>query len=245
MSQSLEKTDKGLRDEVERLKAVNEVAKVMSRHAYYHSAGKHWEELEAIWARKTPGVSFGQDDSYILGMESIKRFYGEHHDKTLRRDLAAVRKLYPDIEDKPENYGIGTIVVHPLTTPLIEVSGDGRTAKGVWYSPGQVTELGPDGKPLALWMWEKYGVDFVREDGQWKIWHLHIYYDFAVPVGKSWADSAQEDKLVDLGPEADRPRPDLEVPGTYRGYSPTTVPRMVPRPPEPYRTFSQTFSYGP
>jgi hypothetical protein len=30
---------------------------------------------------------------------------------------------------------------------------------------------------------------------------------------------------------------------TYKEWGPDTIPRLVPRPPEPYQTFSDTFSY--
>lgn len=26
-------------------------------------------------------------------------------------------------------------------------------------------------------VFKKYGVDFIREDGVWKIWHMHVYSD--------------------------------------------------------------------
>lgn len=31
---------------------------------------------------------------------------------------------------------IGILPVHSLTTPVIEVAADGKTARGVWISPG-------------------------------------------------------------------------------------------------------------
>ncbi len=37
--------------------------------------------------------------------------------------------------------------------------------------------------------------------------------------------------------------PDIEA-VTYSEWSPTTVPQFTPMP-EPYHTFSETFSYGP
>jgi len=104
--------------------------------------------------------------------EMAKKYYGELNEKNRKKNLEMVSKLYPEIENVKENEGIGSMIMHTLTTPIIEVAGDGRTAKGMWYSPGQVTEIGSDGKPIAMWMWEKYGVDFVKEGGKWKLWHI-------------------------------------------------------------------------
>jgi hypothetical protein len=243
MAESLEKA-------VERLQAVNEIQNVLAKHMHFHTTGKHWEELDTIWAKKTPGVCFAQNDRYYVGTESVRKTYGEFHDRKCQGDLEKLKKHFPKVEVKPENYAMGTYVVHPLTSPCIEIAGDGQTAKGVWYSPGQITEIGADGKPFANWMWEKYGVDFVKEDGKWYIWHLHMYYDFAVPVGgKSWAELAMEGaskKKEDTGEAPSfMPEPDLIAGETYKGFGPTNVPKLLPRLPEPYRTFSETFSYGP
>jgi hypothetical protein len=49
------------------------------------------------------------------------------------------------------------------------------------------------------WMWERYGADFANEDGEWKIWNLHTYTDFGIPVSTSyWAD-ASTDSMVGTG----------------------------------------------
>ena len=62
--------------------------------------------------------------------------------------------------------------LHPTTTPYIEVAGDGKTAKGVWISPGIITgKVGATGTLKAIWAWGSMGVDFVKEDGQWRFCH--------------------------------------------------------------------------
>jgi hypothetical protein len=238
-----------LEQKTQRALDIAEVQNVMSKHAYYHSVGYHFQELEDIWVREDGSyaatASFGQNHGYLVGMKRIKQCYGKLNERNRKKNLERVHKLYPEIENVKENEGVGSLIMHTLTTPIIEVAGDGKTAKGMWYSPGQVTEVGPDGKPIAMWMWEKYGVDFVKEDGKWKLWHIHMYTDFAVPPGKSWIDlTAKSD--FSSGGTVERPpemKPDIEK-VTYKGWSPTTVPQFIPMP-EPYYTFSETFSYGP
>ena len=238
-----------LEQKVQRALDIAEVQNVMSKHAYYHGVGYHLQELKDIWVREDGAyaatASFGQNHGYWVGIRRIKQYYGELNEKNRKKNLEMVSKLCPEIENIKENEGIGSIIMHTLTTPIIEVAGDGRTAKGMWYSPGQVTEIGPDGKPMAMWMWEKYGVDFVKEDGKWKLWHIHMYTDFAVPPGKSWIDPSTRSDFS-FGDTVERPpemKPDVEE-TTYMEWSPTTVPQLVPMP-EPYYTFSETFSYGP
>jgi len=102
----------------------------------------------------------------------------------------------------------------------------------------------------AMWAYEKYGIDFVREDGAWKIWHLHTFVDFYCPTDASWLDSTKNiasgaGTPVEEEPGAAGggfPKPDKR--GVfYKGYNLATVPQFEPRPPVPYNTFSETLSY--
>ena len=214
---------------------IQAIQNVASLHEYYHSALMHKEEIEAIWAQKTPGVSWTNNTDRYVGMPSLKKFYvdGLPKEKT------------------------GVLWVHMLTTPVIEVAGDGKTAKGVWISFGHVS--GPmEGKVTSSWAQEKYGMDFVKEDGKWKIWHLRTYVDFYSPIDASWAamagyspqDATIQQTIGKLQTKTKKEsgvKPDLAEPDEkgvyYREYSLTTVPVMQPTPPVPYCTFGETFSY--
>ena len=145
-----------LEQKVQRALDIAEVQNVMSKHAYYHGVGYHLQELEAIWVKAdgphAATASFGQNHGYWVGMERIRQFYGELNERNRKRNLELVSQRYPEVENVRENEGVGSLIMHTLTTPIIEVAGDGKTAKGMWYSPGQVTEVGPDGRPVAMWM---------------------------------------------------------------------------------------------
>lgn len=238
-----------LEEKVQRALDIQEIQNVASLHEYYHTALMHKEELEEIWAQKTPGVSWTNNTDRFVGMESLKKFYADHLVSDKKSSLEDLNKIDPSIEVKPDNYGAGILWSHMLTTPVIQVAGDGKTAKGIWMSFGHVT--GPMGGEMsAMWAYEKYGMDFVKEDGEWKIWHLHTYVDFYCPVGSVWTDPTKNiasgaGRPVEEEPGAGRePFPEPDERGTfYKGYNLTTVPVMVPKPPVPYYTFSETFSY--
>ncbi len=241
--------ESSLEQKVQRALDIAEVQNVMSKHAYYHAVGHHLQELKDVWVKEDGAwaatASFGQNHGYWVGMERIRRYYGGLNERNRKKNLEIVSRLYPEVENTKENEGVGSMIMHTLTTPIIEVAGDGKTAKGMWYSPGQVTEIGGDGRPMAMWMWEKYGADFVKEDGRWKLWHIHMYTDFAVPPGQSWTDPTVKSRFSS-GDTVERPpemKPDIEE-VTYQEWSPTTVPQLTPMP-DPYWTFSETFSYGP
>jgi len=232
-----------LEQKVQRLMDIIEVQNVMGRHEYYHAVGKHQAEIDELWAHKTPGVSFEAGDvGRTEGIKEVEKIYTVGNKVWGKNFLQEIRKIFPQIEDKKENEFIGTTTMHTLTTPVIEVAEDGKTAKGAWISPGHLTTPS-NGKLQAYWFWERYGVDFVKEDGKWKIWHFRVYTDFKTPYEKSWVENA----LNPPPPPPDTkgfPKPNRppSIP-TYKEYSPFIVPQYAPRPPEPYKTFNETFSY--
>ncbi|MBP2655086.1 MAG: hypothetical protein H6Q73_2655 [Firmicutes bacterium] len=233
-----------LEEKVQKALDINEVQIVMSKHEYYHALGTNIEELENIWTKTAPDVSFALNAGYWVGYDSIMNAYGTIHQANLEADLARLRVNYPDVAE--DALGAGILMMHTLTTPIIEIAGDGQTAKGMWYTPGQVTGIGSDGYPSAQWMWEKYGVDFIKEDGVWKIWHMLICTDCSCDVAgnTSWVtDATTTSVLKDAETATVNPTPDIQI-SPYSSYSNTQVPQNIPRMPEPYWTFSETFSYG-
>jgi hypothetical protein len=211
---------------------IAEIQNVMSLHSWYHAAQMNDVEIEKVWAHKTPDVVLALNAGYWKGMHSIKRFYGRKMDP---KDTA------------------GVFVWHAVTSPVVEVAEDRKTAKGVWYTPGLVGAY-KNGKAGGAWMWEKYGVDFVNEDGKWKIWHMHIYTDAAIPVGKAidedgidYSGEAVEALANEAAARAGRAPAPVNGPDVrkrnYMEWGPAVSPHLVPRPPEPYKTFSETFSY--
>ncbi|MBP2643710.1 MAG: hypothetical protein H6Q67_1597 [Firmicutes bacterium] len=243
-----------LEQKVQRSLDYQEIQNVMSKHEYYHALKLNKEEVDTIWCKKAPNPSFAQNQGYFVGYERLYATYRNGCEIMNNDATERMKKLYPELADKSTKdiYAVGSLVMHTTTTPIIEVAGDGKTAKGMWYSPGQITEIGPNG-PDAAWIWEKYAVDFIKEDGEWKIWHMLVSTDFCVPVagGKSWADETLNAPMggkgaqkVDEKPPADMPGPNVAV-ETYKVYSKTQVPQNFPRMPEPYWTFSETFSYDP
>jgi len=243
MNTSLEEQVKQALKLAQRAADYMEIQNVMGKHMYYHGVGAHEQEMEELWAKKHE-ITWSGNFGVQVGWKSIYKNYVEDHRKSRQIALEAVIKKHPEIENKPENWGIGTFIAHTLTTPVIEIAEDGQTAKGIWYSPGIVTEIGPDGEPMPMHMWEKYGVDFVKEDGQWKIWHIHMYYDLNWSPTGSWTDPPKPPP-ASTEAKSEAPKRTYDKPPTvvYKGYSPTTVPVLLPEIPKPYKTFSEVEPY--
>lgn len=239
--------------DAERAMAVIEVQNCMSKHAYYHQVGQHLEEMEDIWVKEDGAYAKTAHWGGYQGIELLKEYYGYYNLENKKKALEEISKV-SEVENVPENIGAGNeYVIHMQTTPVIEIAGDGKTAKGIWYTPGiAIRVVIIDGKPevSGTWMFEKYAVDFAKEDGKWKIWHFGNYGEPGPPGWGPTAQAAQappRDQALDAGVQtaaSARPQPNNPNHGIpTQSWSPTLVPQIIPKFPEPYYTFSETFSY--
>lgn len=225
-----------------------EIENLFARYIYLHNAFED-EQIIDLWAKPgTPG---------IRAQYSNKGVYSTWESVT----------YYHRGRPRPK----GKLILHYITTPIIEVAEDGLTAKGLWIAAGNESGLtdpevaaempdwlfGPEmveGK--RVWQHEvvvKYGVDFIRQDGAWKIWHPHCFEVCRSPVGMGWvpfAAKSQDDSfnydLMYFG-EDGRPvfMPEPDGPAVLMGnpYRTDTSQTLDAPLPAPYRTISETFEY--
>jgi hypothetical protein len=217
-----------------RVKDALEIQNVFSMHEYYHAVGRHSDEVDAIWATKTPGLAMEEAvlNGRYVGLEAVRAYYVDWFDKeffgVMRR---AMREMYPDVDPGPDTGPpFGVRILHTLTTPVIEVAEDRQTAKAVWISPGYIAApMG--GKLQGLWHWDRYAIDFAREGDGWKIWHLWVGKDFSTPYEHSWVEDYVAGPSIDLRKIPGFPEPNAPSVMTYEGYSPFTRAPYTPEPP--------------
>jgi len=228
---------------------VQEIQNVMSRHSFLDAQGKNREQVMEIFSQTMPDVCcIFHNTTIYRGLENIIHYYCDNWENKFRpRMLERITKLFPEIPKTKENELVGYMKMHTNCTPYIIVAGDGKTAKGTWESPGFVTVPG-DGKIEAMWMWERFAVDFIKENGKWKIWHFVAMIQFATPYEKNWVQSAMEPRVMKMDDSAEsEPEPPVPV-IVNRTYSPKELcgpltPNFPPQP-VPYESFDETFSYG-
>ncbi|MFT4249047.1 MAG: nuclear transport factor 2 family protein [Pseudomonas sp.] len=245
----------------ERAAATIAIQNLMSRHEFMHAANRNLEELDAFWVSRdgkyAATATFGSPAWVMYGIETIRKNYGEKSHNDAEDGLKQLAALDPSVKDVPENFGAGAEwVMHSSTTPLIEIAGDGKTAQGAWYSPGiGIMPTFQDGKiHLQPMMFnEKYGGDFVKEDGKWKIWHLQMAYDFVsgLPdemvkqLNAQLGELALGHPLKAVGEAGERmggqlPEGFRKPLYSYPGYSPQRPSVIWPKLPEPYYTFNES-----
>jgi len=231
-----------LEHRIAKLEAAREIQNLMGRLTYYYEGGEY-ERMLACFAQHTPGVtaemaSFGQ----AQGLEGARKVVVDFWTEQYKRHEAQMRERFP--EDANETGRNGVLDLQALSSPVVEVAEDLATAQGMSYAPTVATEMHPgDAAPTGHHVWLKFAVDFVREDGVWKVWHYHILPSFNTPVGTGWpqASMRMEEMFASMPPDA-MPAP-LGPVTAYHAYSVHEPPACDPKPPEPYRTFSETFSY--
>jgi len=209
-----------LRKTVERLLAVYQVQQLMGRYEYYLEAGMG-EEIVGLFAAETPGVTANIGDWGVF------------------KGIDGVRRLFVGITGGMMKQP-GCLGEADLTTPVIEIAGDGQTAKAVWMSPGFETTRDPrTGEIKAGWCWTKYACDFVKEDGQWKLWHWNNFLTFFAEYDKGWKEGGEHytrrpGQEIALPPEFAPDGPPLH---RHLPYSPDRAPQFVPAFPQPYETY--------
>lgn len=141
----------------------------------------------------------------------------------------------------------GAFYVLENTTGVVEVAQDLRTARGMWFGAAFSTPGSPKDGFSARYGMARRAVDFIFEDGEWKIWHYFVYGMLYAPVGMSYTDPAvwHENARIEFHFTPDKqadapPSPGVGPKNTWR----PDGPLFAVKPPVPYRTFSETDSYA-
>jgi hypothetical protein len=228
MAETLEKTVKGLQQEIGkcqheigRLQAVVEIQNMMSAYCYLHAANRH-KEVMKMYAKKSPDSRIYMGElGYWEGYDAAERAWS-------LLDRLGGGKPAP-----------GMMALHPMVSPMVVVAGDGKTAKGMWLTTGFVAHKDKAGVLGATWEWGTYGIDFIKEDGQWKFWHFHIYRLFRTGWDKGLKDWNPDAEVMKV---PDDIKPDGPGVDDYP-YRPNEVFILKPDLPEPYEKWDKSLSY--
>lgn len=217
---------------IQRVWDVEEVKKLAAKRCYYIANDWRARELDELWvqepeAQKT--ASFGRNWGYYVGMDAIRKYYVTRHNEKL--------DALPG-----ENHGDGCLFHHPVSTGLVREAYDGKTARGLWYCISQETIPVSGTEADARWYMEKLAIDFLKENGKWKIWHVVVATDLQSEAGANYMEQdvdlpdAENAAFVEFG------TPNLPMRTHNERYNWLD---NYPAPPVPYGTFDAENSYGP
>jgi hypothetical protein len=148
-------------ERVARLEDHDAVENLQAMFGYYFDKGL-WNEASSLFARNG-SFEYGQSGVYV-GPERIRK----------------AMLLFG-----PEGLGPGYLNNHMMLQPVISVATDGRTAKGRFQGPVQLSEPGQNG----IWGVGIYENEYVKDAGVWKIAKLHFYPTAFTDYDRGWARS--------------------------------------------------------
>jgi hypothetical protein len=210
-----------LKKRVERVEAINEIQRLLGEYFNTHVANpnepvNHFNQW-IYFADREDSTYEVANFGLLKGFKNIQFFF---------------REKRPVMESQT-----GIMFEHDLASPQIVIADDGETARGVWTSPGHETLFG-----APQWAWGRVAADFIRIEGEWKIWHYHWYRLFRCPFDTPWTEFDQQsvsqpiskERVAEFGGD-----PDNVFPPTYfHPYSPDTYVECAPHTPQPYATWT-------
>ncbi|PKS11399.1 hypothetical protein jhhlp_003162 [Lomentospora prolificans] len=225
------------------------VENVFSRYMHLHNVFED-EQIKALWVKRgTPGI------------------HAQYTNAGVYTDYDSVM-AYHSGRPAPA----GKLILHETTTPLIEVAEDGETAKGFWLMAGVESGLSEPNNVGAMpeflyepecknvggrrvwthWVWCQYALDFLKQDGEWKIWHFRCLEVTRAPFSENWITFAEKNQVAfdkDLayfgndGKAVFMPTPDEPAVKRADVYGPNRSRKLDVPLPSPYKTFSEVEEY--
>jgi hypothetical protein len=119
------------------------------------------------------------DECFALKLADVSV---EFSDSGVYRGIESVRALYKSFEVTRTIPGF--FILHMAANPVIEIAADGMSARSHWLSPGAAGS-----NSSASWIWGTFYVDYVKEEGRWRIAHSNLVPVFRNRYEVSWASA--------------------------------------------------------
>lgn len=231
---------------LERLEWRRDIRNIMGRISADYTVREEGLIYDRYWSHRDD-VVLGVNDGWYVGPEAVSGYY-QALDEEIVLASKCVKKDFPDkvadLSDE-ELKGVGAMSYIPMDSQIIEIADDGQTAKAIFNIRGSYNKVTVSG-PIAYWLFGWAAVDFVMEDGTWKIWHMQWLRNVDVQCGTAFGE--EPEKFPEEPAYADvasfrMPEPTVKAVLMENYYTDRPFTKS-PKAPEPYETFADTFSYG-
>jgi hypothetical protein len=189
--EEMEAKIRALEDKIQELQDIEDIKKLQRAYGFYL---EHWmaEDLVDLFAD-------GEDSELWIaagkfrGKEAISRLFRHGNEDKFR--ISRSEFLHQVMQ----------------LSGVVHVNPGGKSARGRWYGFGANAFPIEGGKVSPGWMDGVYEVEYVKEEGKWKLKKVHWCMTFRAPWTESFVDPAKKDSS-----RQDRPyqeNPDLRPTG--------------------------------
>jgi hypothetical protein len=241
-----------LRKRLENAYGSQQVENVKAHHAYTHGRADNIGEWGKFWSR-SPEATWAHAFGRMRTFEQVWGGNVAEYDAKAYRNYLAIWKNYPEVTGKDPR-PILENSVHTLVTDIIEVAEDGMSARGSFVTPGLISShMTYYGAPYCMVLWERYGSDFVNEDGEWKYLHEQVCPDIGGELDHTnWGMDAYKKELGLIQPEPRDPDdpyaaglpPLTDLGPLHHDYSLLQPPQDTVPWPEPYKKMDNDNTYS-
>lgn len=151
-----------------------QIMNAMSKHVFGYYGQIQEQELEKYWSGRDD-IVYAHGNMAYYGKRDVYNYYLGMTSALKEKGREIVKRVYD--KDVPEDEGPGYKVMNMLLSPYVEIAADRKTARGIWMAYAYMTHLKDDGTPEPSLALSRYGAEFIKEDGQWKLWHRVDYME--------------------------------------------------------------------
>ena len=213
------------------------IENLFSAHCYCKRAGKRQYELDNYWATRSD-IAYSEGTGCYSKRKAVYDYYAAYEKAMDEEKLRLLKRNFPQYADDFTS-GAGDYELQLSGSSFIEVAKDGQTAKGLWYNIEISAEPDEYGHLNGVFSTKRTAVEFVKENGEWKIWHYRISPDVTAMIPEGILESGLNAKPKT---QENSPEPNLKLrPLEKEGF--LSTPDFAPELPGEYEEWSLTDSF--
>lgn len=198
------------------------IKQLICRHSYYLSNGQAQRAIDELWVNGAE-AALGYNNGWYIGTEEI------------------TRHLVDDYAERTAGKS-GIAGMDTITTPLVYIADNGKSARYLGYRLGYTAEGKSDGTADAYMDFGLVRADLVNRDGEWRILHMVLEHDHTVTVGEDYNKVPVKQPVSEdpLAARFGRPTIEETVYDPFYGWE-----YMWDDMPRPYEAYDEKHSCGP
>lgn len=226
---------------------VQAVEQYKAIHAYLHGCGYDREEFDLLWYH-SDNTTWGHGFGRMIGWDEIYYDQAWNNERNHTVDTIEWEKTFNEMIGH-DLRSVARSGAHALGSDVIEVADDGMSARSYYLTPGVlVGSVGFDDIHRGnVYMWERYGSEFIFVNGQWKWFHEQVcpdiwgFYDIG-----DWAHDNFNNLVAGIPERGTQNPPKLsDARNIHSMFSLVNPVQRTVVPPVPYDTLSEENTISP